>query len=199
MNLGNLPGHTFLFMEFYCVDPDCDCRRVMLNVLDTESDKRVATINHAFEPPEPPFEDEEQTILDPMNPQSALSEGHAHPTARGDDSLGRAGRARAALRHGHVRHPGWARHSVALGHTHQAGDYRSGGARVRSAPGVGDHFPPLGQAGPWIRLTLLGSSDFAVLAGGGGGLLFWDHLLVTGYASSLSSRTAPGDNTRRLA
>lgn len=54
-------------------------------------------------------------------------------------------------------------------------------------------------AGPWTRLTLLGSSDFAVLAGGGGGLLFWDHLLVMGYASSLSSRTAPGDNTRRFA
>ena len=54
-------------------------------------------------------------------------------------------------------------------------------------------------AGPWTRLTLLGSSDFAVLAGGGGGLLFFDHLLVMGYASSLSSRTAPEDNTRRFA
>jgi hypothetical protein len=54
-------------------------------------------------------------------------------------------------------------------------------------------------AGPWTRLTLLGSSDFAILAGGGGGLLFFDHLLVMGYASSLASRTAPGDNTRRFA
>jgi len=51
VNLGNLPGHTFIFMEFYCVDPGCDCRRVMINVIDTENDEHVATINHAFGPP----------------------------------------------------------------------------------------------------------------------------------------------------
>ena len=39
-----------------------------------ENDKQVATINHAFEPPKPPFEDEGQTFLDLMNPQSALSD-----------------------------------------------------------------------------------------------------------------------------
>ena len=74
VNLGKLPGHTFLFVEFYCVDPVCDCRRVMLNVIDTESQKHVATINHGFEPPKPPFEDEGQTFLDPMNPQSSMSD-----------------------------------------------------------------------------------------------------------------------------
>jgi preprotein translocase subunit SecA len=74
VNLGNLPGHTFLFVEFYCVDPGCDCRRVMLNVIDTESQKHVATISHAFEPPQPPFDDEGQTTLDPMNPQSRMSD-----------------------------------------------------------------------------------------------------------------------------
>jgi len=53
-------------------------------------------------------------------------------------------------------------------------------------------------AGPWTRLTVLGGSDFAIVAGGGGGLLFYDRLLVMAYASSLGSRTAPGDDTRTL-
>ena len=44
VNLGNLPRHTFLFVEFYCVDPGCDCRRVVLNVIDTKSQRHVATI-----------------------------------------------------------------------------------------------------------------------------------------------------------
>ena len=68
-----LPGHTFLFMELYCVEPRCDCRRVIINVMDTERRKQVATINHGFEPPKPPFEDEGQTFLDPLNPQSSMS------------------------------------------------------------------------------------------------------------------------------
>jgi hypothetical protein len=75
VNLGDLPGHTFLFVEFYCVDPQCDCRRVMLNVIDTETHKQVATINHGFEPPRAPFEDEGQTFLDPTNPQSSIADG----------------------------------------------------------------------------------------------------------------------------
>jgi hypothetical protein len=73
-----------------------------------------------------------------------------------------------------------------------------------TAPQTGETFFPAPTrvrlvAGPWTRLTLLGSRDFAVLAGGGGGLLFFDHLLVMGYAASLASRTAPGDTTRRFA
>ena len=68
-----LPSHTFLFVEAYCVEPMCDCRRVLVNVIDTERREQVATINHAFEPPKPPFEDEDQTFLDPLNPQSRLS------------------------------------------------------------------------------------------------------------------------------
>jgi len=71
---GKVTGHRYMLMEFFCVDPGCDCRRVMINVLDTEDDMHVATINHAFEPPKPPFEDEGQTFLDLMNPQSALSD-----------------------------------------------------------------------------------------------------------------------------
>jgi len=70
-----LPSRTFLFVEAYCVQPHCDCRRVMITVIDPERSEQVATINHAFEPPRPPFMEEGQTFLDPLNPQSSLSEG----------------------------------------------------------------------------------------------------------------------------
>ena len=53
----DLPARTFVFMEAYCADSQCDCRRVMLNVVDAETHDHVATINYAFEPPEAPFED----------------------------------------------------------------------------------------------------------------------------------------------
>ena len=74
INHGRLPNRTFLFMELYCVEPRCDCRRVVINVVDTENRRHVATINHAFEPPKAPFEDEGQTFLDPLNPQSSMSD-----------------------------------------------------------------------------------------------------------------------------
>jgi len=49
MNDDSLPSHAFVLSEAYCVEPACDCRRVMLNVLDTETDTHVATINYKFE------------------------------------------------------------------------------------------------------------------------------------------------------
>ena len=70
-----LPHHTFLLVEFYCAEPRCDCRRVLLNVMDTDAGKQVATISYGFDPPKPPVEDEEQAFLDPLNPQSELSTG----------------------------------------------------------------------------------------------------------------------------
>ena len=73
MNDDSLPSHTFVLSEAYCVQPNCDCRRVMLNVLDTETDTHVATISYGFEPPEPPYDVEEQAFLDTLNPQSKLS------------------------------------------------------------------------------------------------------------------------------
>ncbi len=73
MNHERLPSRRFIFLESYCVEPRCDCRRVMLSVVDEGTRAQVATINHAFEPPGPPHEDEGQTFLDPLNPQSELS------------------------------------------------------------------------------------------------------------------------------
>lgn len=47
-------------------------------------------------------------------------------------------------------------------------------------------------------MTLLGGSDFAVIPGGGGGLLLYDRLLLMAYACSLGARTAPDDDTRKF-
>jgi SEC-C motif len=77
----DLPPRTFVFMEAYCVEPRCDCRRVMLNVIDTGTHDHVATVNYAFEPPKPPFDDEGQMFLDPLNPQGHLSPAFLELTA----------------------------------------------------------------------------------------------------------------------
>jgi hypothetical protein len=68
-----LPQRSFAFVELYCREPACDCRRVMINVMDVDRNRHVATINHGFEPPEPRFADEGQTFLDPLNPQTRWS------------------------------------------------------------------------------------------------------------------------------
>jgi hypothetical protein len=74
INHEGLPDRTFILREFYCTDPSCDCRRVVLAIFDADQAEQVATINYAFEPPEPPYEDEGQVFLDPLNPQSSMSE-----------------------------------------------------------------------------------------------------------------------------
>lgn len=68
-----MPKGTFLLVESYCEEPRCDCRRTLLSVYWAEREKPVATINYAFEPPKPPYEDEGQVFLDPLNPQSQYS------------------------------------------------------------------------------------------------------------------------------
>jgi|SRR5579859_1422712 len=68
-----LPG-SYLLREAYCVEPRCDCRRVLLQIWHVERKRQVATLNYAFEPPKPPFEDEGQLFIDPINPQSDLSD-----------------------------------------------------------------------------------------------------------------------------
>jgi hypothetical protein len=63
---------TFLFREFYCADPGCDCRRVVLHVHWVEEKCIAAAINYAFEPSR--RRGEPQISLDPLNPQSKHSE-----------------------------------------------------------------------------------------------------------------------------
>jgi len=67
-----LPEDDYTFVESYCADPSCDCRRVLVAVLSARQRAHVATINHAFDPSADDVE-EYQTYLDPLNPQSDLS------------------------------------------------------------------------------------------------------------------------------
>jgi hypothetical protein len=68
-----LPADEYAFIENYCTDPSCDCRRVMIAVLSAHRQAQVATISYAFDPPSAGDLEEEQIFLDPLNPQSDLS------------------------------------------------------------------------------------------------------------------------------
>jgi len=67
-----LPADTYGLLEFYCPDPDCDCRRVMLNVVSEKHLERgfLACVSYGFDP------DDEMAgpFLDPLNPQSYYAE-----------------------------------------------------------------------------------------------------------------------------
>ena len=66
-----LPVGNYALLEYYCPDPDCDCQRVMLNVIEEKQPRRfLASISYAFNP------DDEMPgpLLDPMNPQSEHAE-----------------------------------------------------------------------------------------------------------------------------
>jgi hypothetical protein len=63
---------TFLFREFYCADPECDCRRVVLHVHWVEQKCIAGSINYAFQPSR--RRDEPQISLDPFNPQGEHAE-----------------------------------------------------------------------------------------------------------------------------
>ena len=72
---GPRPTDVYIFREFYCNEPRCDCRRVILQISSAETRRVVASLNYAFEPPGPPFEDEPQLFVDPLNPQSSMADG----------------------------------------------------------------------------------------------------------------------------
>ncbi len=58
-----LPPGNYGLLEFYCPDPTCDCRRVILNVAEEKQpDRFLAAISYAFDP------DDEMPgpFLDPM-------------------------------------------------------------------------------------------------------------------------------------
>jgi hypothetical protein len=65
-----IPADEYGFDELYCDQRNCDCRRVIINVLARYARRHVATINHAFEPPAKDALVPEQTFLDPLNRQS---------------------------------------------------------------------------------------------------------------------------------
>lgn len=46
---GKLPKGRYLLMELFCTDPECDCRRVFLNVIHVERDRLVAVVAYGWE------------------------------------------------------------------------------------------------------------------------------------------------------
>jgi hypothetical protein len=68
-----LPEDEYIFVENYCTDQSCDCRRVVIAVLSARQRAQIATINYAFVPPSAGDLEHEQIFLDPLNPQSDLS------------------------------------------------------------------------------------------------------------------------------
>lgn len=71
--LDGIPPGRYGFLETYCPDPDCDCRRVLLFVVGDQQKRVLATISHSFDPPGRDDLVPEQTFLDPVNPQSKWS------------------------------------------------------------------------------------------------------------------------------
>jgi hypothetical protein len=67
----DLPDDEYGLLEFYCDDPSCDCRRVMLNVASRQQNRIVASVSFGFDIDDPmrgPF-------LDPLNRQSEHAAG----------------------------------------------------------------------------------------------------------------------------
>lgn len=60
-----LPAGSYALVEAYCTEPSCDCRRVLLNVIERDRG-HVATISFGFDRDRP----EAGPYLDPLNPQS---------------------------------------------------------------------------------------------------------------------------------
>jgi hypothetical protein len=67
---GPIPRGDYLLMEAYCTDPKCDCRRVMLTVVNTATGELAATIGFGFDPGAPMS----APMLDPLNQQSPYAE-----------------------------------------------------------------------------------------------------------------------------
>jgi len=65
-----LGSESYALVDVYCVAPDCDCRRVMINVIRDRDTQHLATLNWAFD------EDDldRGPFLDPLNTQSELSD-----------------------------------------------------------------------------------------------------------------------------
>jgi len=83
MEGGEIPAGKYFFLEFYCDDEACDCRRVIIKVVqESPKPEIIASINYGWEDPEfyvtwmgSEGEEDEMTgaILDPLLPQSRHS------------------------------------------------------------------------------------------------------------------------------
>lgn len=44
----NLPAGKYAFTEYFCIDPECDCRRVRINVVKLDGYEIMATIGYGW-------------------------------------------------------------------------------------------------------------------------------------------------------
>jgi hypothetical protein len=65
-----LPKNEYGFIEFYCNEKGCDCRRVMIRIMTPDSKESLATINMGFESDRP----DAGPFLDPLSPQSPYAD-----------------------------------------------------------------------------------------------------------------------------
>ncbi|MGC8643677.1 MAG: hypothetical protein ACP5XB_27780, partial [Isosphaeraceae bacterium] len=76
-----VPRGKYGFVELYCDEKDCDCRRVLIYVVEERTPKKVwATINFGWDPRGEWAKMEKHKVvpsgafLDPINPQSEYAE-----------------------------------------------------------------------------------------------------------------------------
>ncbi|MHB8524126.1 MAG: hypothetical protein ACYDH9_25680 [Limisphaerales bacterium] len=82
--LGQLPAGEYGFIEHYCAEPTCDCRRVLFHVRRADQPETIlATINYGWESEafyarwlfgdHASARELREAALDPLNPQSPLA------------------------------------------------------------------------------------------------------------------------------
>jgi hypothetical protein len=80
----SLPANTYTFVELYCDERGCDCRRVLLNVVSPSSNKILAVIAYGWESRDYYIKwmgDDDSLVIDSlmgptlnmMSPQTALA------------------------------------------------------------------------------------------------------------------------------
>jgi hypothetical protein len=62
-----------VWLEHYCPNPACDCKRVRLIAVDGNTGDVLANINHSFDPPVGDWEGIPQTHLEPLAEQTPLA------------------------------------------------------------------------------------------------------------------------------
>jgi hypothetical protein len=68
---GNIPPGSYGLIELYCPDPDCDCRRVIINIVEKQHPATfLASIGYSFDRDEP----DAGPYLDPLNDQCAYAD-----------------------------------------------------------------------------------------------------------------------------
>ncbi|HVC96302.1 MAG TPA: hypothetical protein VND64_21640 [Pirellulales bacterium] len=65
-----IPADRYELIEFYCTDPKCDCRRVLLRVIARSAEEPVCTISFGFDADDPT----RGPYVDPLNPRRKFAD-----------------------------------------------------------------------------------------------------------------------------